>query len=542
MPGLRPEGPPFIAPRAGALALALSTLALGCAGVQGGGHAAAGAIKEGTLTPGRPASANYGPDPALGCSAEANSIASLDLESSARTSHTQAAKPDGRLCAAAEAFLGWTGKDVPDENVVRFVAWYFGLTSPNPRVTITAVQSESQRSIATMLLDPLTKVAQSISQPRYGVATQRLGRDSSKLVLLVQDQSVDIEPVPKRLALNSSAPLKGQLVGSYANPQVLLSNAIGELETPKMPPGKTFQAELKCGDRPGRMQVEIRAEQQGAEGVVADFPVYCGTEPPTSVAIEKPPTGPVDVASEEKKLFELINAERTSAGLPPLTWDDAVAGVARADAEGRRDGKQVDLVQALKQVEVASPLIVQNPAQARSADEAHARFSTSPRHRANYMSSAVTQGAVGMAAGSDPSGRPTLFISELFVKQLPPINTEEVRQKLRSAIARKRKDARAAALKSDPLLEDVAQKYVQALADAKGNLPKARQDEILAPVRKPFLTVNVISGAKNEPLDFAEEPGIIANLKVYGIGVAQGAHTQLGKNATYVTVLMGTRR
>jgi len=540
MPGLRPEGPPFIAPRAGLLVLALATLALGCASVQGGGHAA-GAIQEGRLTPGRPAAANYGPDPALSCSAEANSMAGLDLESRARESHTTAAKPDGRLCAAAEAFLGWTGKDSPDETVVRFVTWYFGLTS-NPHITITAVQSESQRSIATMLLDPLTKFGQSATQGRYGVATQRLGRDSSKLVLLNQDETVVIEPVPKRLALNSSASLKGQLAASYENPQVLLSNAVGELETPKMPPGKAFQAELKCGDKPGRMQVEIRAEQQGAEGVVANFPVYCGTEPPTSVAIEKPPTGPVDVAGEEKKLFELLNAERASAGLPPLAWDDAVARVARADAEGRRDGKQVDLVQALKQVEVASPLIVQNPAQARSADEAHARFATSPRHRANYMSVAVTQGAVGMAAGNDPSGRPTLFISELFVKQLPPANTEEIREQLRSAIARKRKDARAAVLKSDPLLEDIAQKYVQALAEAKGNLPKARQDEILAPVRKPFLTVNVISGAKNEPLDFAEEPGIIASLKVYGIGVAQGAHPQLGKNAIYVAIIMGTRR
>ena len=541
MPGLRPEGPPLITPRAGALVLALAILALGCASGQGAGHAT-GTIQEGRLTPGRPAAANYGPDPALSCSTEANSMAGLDLESRARESHTQAAKPDGRLCAAAEAFLGWTGKDSPDESVVRFVAWYFGLTSPSPRITITAVQSESQRSIATMLLDPLTKAGQSATAPRFGVATQRLGRESSKLVLLNQDENVVIEPVPKRLALNSSAQLKGQLAPSYENPQVLLSNAVGELETPKMLPGKAFQAELKCGDKPGTMVVQIRAEQQGAEGVLANFPVYCGTEPPTSVAIEKAPTGPLDVAREEKKLFELLNAERTSAGLPPLAWDDAVAKVARADAEGRRDGKPVDLVQALNQVEVASPLITQNPAQAHSADEAHARFATSPRHRANYMSMAVTQGAVGMAAGSDPGGRPTLFISELFVKQLPPANTEEIREKLRSAIARKRKDARAAVLKSDPLLEDVAQKYVQALAEAKGNLPKARQDEILSPVRKPFLTVSVISGAKNDPLDFAEEPGIIASLKVYGISVAQGAHPQLGKNAIYVAILMGTRR
>src|SRR5262249_15836714 len=151
-----------------------------------------------------------------------------------------------------------------------------------------------------------------------------------------------------------------------------------------------------------------------------------------------------------------------------------------------------------------------NPGRARTAEEAQARFSFSPSHRANYMNPEITNGGVGVVpGGNEPSGRPTVFITELFVKDLPPLNTQELRAKLREAIARKRRDARAAPMKSDPLLEDVAQKYAQALAEAKGNPPKARLNETLAPLRRPFLTVNVIAGAKNDPLEFAEEPGIV---------------------------------
>jgi hypothetical protein len=158
------------------------------------------------------------------------------------------------------------------------------------------------------------------------------------------------------------------------------------------------------------------------------------------------------------------------------------------------------------------------------------------------MNPSITHTGTGVAPGSDASGRPSVFVTELFVKQLPPVDTKAVRESLRAAIARHRSDARAPPLASDPILEEVAQRYAKALADAKGNLPKARADEILLPLHKTFRTVNVIGGVKNDPLEFAEEPGVVGTAKVVGIGVAQGAHSELGQNATYVVVLTGTRR
>ncbi len=548
MPAFRSEeSGPRIGFRTSALVVAAALLAGGCAAIQAR-RGSPGKITDNTLTPGRPLSASYGPDPAQGCSAAAVPILSLDLEADARTSRTSPAKPDERLCSAAEIYLGWDRKDLPSESVVRFVSWYVGLPMPAPRVTITVVPTEDAKTMAGMLLEPITTFARTASQPRFGLATLRFRKDASKVVLVVQDLAVELDPVPKRLALNSSAPLSGRLAGNYENPKVLISNPAGQLETPTVPPGKAFQTELRCGDRPGRIQVEIRAEDKGSENVVANFPVTCGVDQPTSVAIAEPEASP-DAAREEKKVFELINGERISAGLAPVAWDDAVAQVARGISETRRDGSQggsaraeVDVVERLRKADVASPLVLQNPSQAKSGEEAQTRFSTSPSHRANYMNTTITHGGIGIAAGTDANGRPAMFVTELFVKEAPPVDTQAVREKVRAAVAQKRKDARAPPLSKDATLDDLAQNYAKALADAKGNLPKERSDEILSQVRKSFRTINVISGAKADPLEFAEEPSVIGSAKVLGVGVAQGASAALGKNATYVVLITGTRR
>ena len=515
----------------------------GCGAIESS-RRAAGAVKDGAFTPGRPPATSYAEDPTRTCSSGGvMSFLPSDVDDAAKKSGAPAAKPDGRLCAAAEALLGWDRKDPPDESVVRFISWYFGLPQPIPRVTVTPVPSEEPKNISPMLVDPISTYAQSAAHPRYGVATQRLKKDSTKVVILMQDLAVEMDPVPTRLELNSQAPLKGQLTGKYSNPKLLISNVDGQLDRPAVPAGsKAFSATLRCGERPGRIQVEVHGEEQEVESVVANFPVMCGLAPPTSVPMPAEQTT-ADASRDEKKIFDAINAERSAAGLKPLTWNDAVAGVARSAAQSYAASNSIDIVGALAKADVSSPLVVQNPGRARTAEEAHARFSFSPTHRANYMLGEINSGGVGVApGGNDPNGRPTVFLTELFIKELPPINTQEVREKLREGIARRRKDARAPAISPDPVLEEVAQKYAEALAAAKGNPPKDQLEAIIAPLRKPFRAVNIIAGAKNDPMEFAEEPGIVGTAKVYGLGVAEGAHPVIGKHAAYIAVLIGSRK
>ena len=513
----------------------------GCAAVAAS-RSAPGALAGGAFTPARAGAAQYGPDPGRTCPAGG---AFKILEDDLAGVRPQP-KGDGRLCAAADTLLGWSQSESPPESVVSFVAWHFGLPGPVPRVAMANLETEDVRVIAERLGDQVKSFSATAVEPRFGLATDRVRKDVTKVVLLMQDMAVEVAPVPRRLAQNAQAPLGGRLQGDVSKPQVLVSNATGKLESTSPQTGNEFTTELRCGDRPGRMQVEVRGVRNGAPAVLARFPVYCAAEPPVSVAAAPPEKGPVDAGGAERKLFQLMNAERATGGIAPLAWDDAVAGVARGASQSFRDeaakgSGHFDVVARLKQVDVSSLLVLENPVLAPTPEEAQARLVSSPLHRANLMNPEATHAGVGIVPSTDAGGA-AVYVTELLVRELPPVDAEAVRAKLRAAIARKRADARAQPLASDPMLEDLAQRYAQELAAAKGALPKPRADALVAPLYKSFRNVNVLSGAKAEPLDFAEEPGVAGPGKVIGLGVAQGANAVLGKNAVYVVIFVGARR
>ena len=72
-------------------------------------------------------------------------------------------------------------------------------------------------------------------------------------------------------------------------------------------------------------------------------------------------------------------------------------------------------------------------------------------------------------------------------------------------------------------------------------MAKEKVAEIEAPIYKSFATVNEIGGLKADPLEFAEEPGIVGDAKLVGVGIGIGSSQQFGKNSTYVVILMGKK-
>jgi len=373
-----------------------------CAGA--GGGKGAGEVTEGKFEPHRPAAANYGVDPAVTCPRTgAVNVVATDVETRAKQNHQTVPLPDGRLCAMADTLMGWKGA-APDEHVIAFLSNYFGLTASVPSVLITTIDTNDQNLIGSRLVDPVWKFSQTAVQPHFGVAVQKMssGRtELSKIVLLMQDAPVEIQPFPRKLAPNSQANLSGKLAQGAQNPKLYLTDPAGHLENPALGSGPEFQSEIRCADKPGTIRIELRGERSGAENILASFPVACGTDQPTAIALAPPATAVAAAGAgsqpPERRLFELINAERTKAALPPLEWDDGVAGIAQSISDARRDqmksgGGQVnvDIVGQLKSQGIQSPVVLTNPAAARSPEEAQERFASSPVHRANYMSTEVT--------------------------------------------------------------------------------------------------------------------------------------------------------
>ncbi|MBK9518463.1 MAG: CAP domain-containing protein [Anaeromyxobacter sp.] len=553
---------PLPSPGARALAAAAALLTLaGCAGVAGlteVNKRLPGTIAAGALTPGRPAAAQFGPDASYRCPVNAAATeAYAKVEATAKASDSPLPVADGQLCALAEALLGWEDDQAVPPSVSAFLAQYFGLASPVASIMVKTIMTasdgepgkakiEDPRQIGGSLADSVIAYGLKVPSPRYGLATMRLGTNRTKAVLVLQNGLVALDPLPRRLEAGQKAAVTGALTGELENPKLLISDAQGRLTTLEQPPGRAFKGEVAC-DRPGRIVVEVRGEEMGNERVLATVPVACGLPLATSAPVAEP-AWPTEPAALEKKMAGLIDAERAAAGLPALTWSEPVEKIARALSEAMRDGAKggvtavpVNIVQRLGEADIQAPVILQNPAAAVGADQAHDRLLASPSHRANVMSTEVTHGGLGVAVGTDASGRSITYLTQLFIRIQPPPDVPAMKQAIRDAIAKKRAADKQAALTADAGLEKLANEYAAAVAAAGGPPPKATTEQLNRALQKAYKNINLLVDARLDPSDFAEDSDALGTGRLLGLGGALGRHPRLGKNTLFVVLIVANK-
>lgn len=527
--------------------LAAAVLAIAALAPPRLGAAAAG--PEGTFKPGKPAASSYGADAGRKCESSLLRPVLDELAVAAKKAGRPVPQADGRLCAIADAMLAWPAGATPRPAVLAFASSWFGVSDPVGPPIVAEFELPTDQEIAQRVVESSAgSAALNAARPLIGIATRsaRRGRydKQTKVAVVVLDAPLELDPFPRALAKGQTAKLSGKLAAGATKPRVYVADPAGKLTTAE-PEGTSFEVPVACGDVPGTILVEVRADVNGSPALVGSFPVACGTQPPGEVAIAGE-TWPTDAAEAEKKVLDNVNAQRKAAGLAPWKWDDAIAKVARGISEdlASRGGVPggAGLVDRLKAEGVASPLVLQSAAAERTFDRASDRLLNSARDRASLLNSDANLAGVGLFSGKDSEERPIVYVTIVAIKELPPLDAAATRQKLRDEVARKRRDARIGAVTPDATLDDIAEKFAKALAEAGGTLPKEEATKLTAPLNKTFKSVTMISGAKQDPMDFAEEPQTTAPGKALGIGVAQGRHPVLGRNAVYVTIMVGTPR
>ena len=529
----------------------LCALALaGCAAALQANKRQPGAIENGAFKPSRPPAASYGPaEPGVTCpEAGMHILLKRQLE---EKNVKPAPQMDGRLCAIADTLLGWQAEnnELPQEPVRAFLSHYFGLPMVFRALLITNVETEDNKLLADAMTDPIVNFSATAQKPLYGVMTERVKKGVTRAVLVMIDENFTFDPpVPRKLAPGQTVTMTGHALPAIKQPKAEVVDVVGKLTKSGEPKGQDFSAELKCGDKPGKLLVQVIGDVEGSDTLLANFPVACGTEQP--VAVKLPPAGgtAVDPAQAEARLLELINKDRDSAGLKPLQSNQGLVDIARDISTRRAQGKGTsssDLQAALKQKEIRAPMLLESAAQVLGgADEAYDRFSESPSDRSNAMNPDMTEIGIGISKGPEVGGKPTIIATALYVKQLPPADPVAIKSKLYDAINKKRADAKAGEVTKDTMLADVAQKYADAAAASGGTVPKDKEAEILAPLYKQSMSVNELGGfttGEEMALEIAEQPSITGNAKLVGVGVAVGNSPQFGKGAPFVMVLMGTR-
>ena len=127
------------------------------------------------------------------------------------------------------------------------------------------------------------------------------------------------------------------------------------------------------------------------------------------------------VESTERQLFDLLNRERVSRGLPRLKWDDNLANAARQHAESMAARNTLShqlpgepsLPVRVGKAGVQFISLSENLAQGPTAENINEQWRNSPNHRANVLDDDVDTVGVGIAERNG-----VLFATADFCKAL----------------------------------------------------------------------------------------------------------------------------
>ncbi|MEO7093685.1 MAG: CAP domain-containing protein, partial [Polyangiales bacterium] len=338
----------------------------------------------------------------------------------------------------------------------------------------------------------------------------------------------------------------------FKDPEVFITYDSGNTERLELKPGHAggFISKVACGAHTGRQQVEITASDIHGSTVLANFPVWCGAQPPVSLTVD-PSTddAPVTTTDDaEHRLLALVNRDRQGAGLPALIWDDKVAAVARGHSEEMRRTKNVahispttgsagDRVRAAK---IKTAVVLENVARAYGVGEAHQGLMNSPGHRANITSHTATHLGIGVVFGDEVSGRREIFITQVFTRVPPKVDagkaTATVQDRIMSSATK--------VVGTNVRLAAIAQQLADALASGKTReqaypLVKRQVDAL----GNTYVRVgSVITAAAD--LDTIDGKSLLGDGVVddIGVGVAQGPHPEIGEGAMWIVVLMAQKR
>ena len=333
---------------------------------------------------------------------------------------------DGRLDRVASDLARLTGgRRAPAPEAVAFLLWHYGVVEPEPNLFLVRGDDGAEAAALEGLRPQFAGASASPEWRRVGIGVVRtVGQWSA--VVVFQDKNLDIEPVPRGLAQGGQASVTGRIRAGFRSPEVLITPPRGAVARPPTTVHRdAYSARLECKDGPGAYQVEISAQDARGPRVLANFPVYCGTEPPTTFtlgAATAPSTA--DAAEVERQILDLLDRDRREHGLPALARDARLAAIARrysremADSGevahfSSRTGSVIDRIRVAGVVPMPT-VIAENVGNAASAADAEHAFMGSPGHRDNILNRAVTHVGIGVAVGREEGGTVPLYFTQIF--------------------------------------------------------------------------------------------------------------------------------
>jgi uncharacterized protein YkwD len=503
------------------------------------------------FAPSAPAEAMYNRPPQAPKPSALGDAVMRAVNDAARAAKIDAPRADARLFRVCEELA----QVVPERGVVAYRVVEFtmqrnGLIEPSPHLLVVWGDLSNADEIVEQLTPRFSDMFARGATARVGVgAATRLSDGTGAVVFALQASAVTTNPIPRSLPEDGTFRLELSVKKPFRDPDLLITADDGKTRKVPLVPskkGNTLSAELSCKGRLGKQQVEINASDATGSTVLANFPVWCGETPPTSILVDSQENDPVpaNAGEAEKRLLAMVNRDRKKAGLAELEWDEAVAAVSRRHSEEMRrtqvvahlsptTGSAADRVRAAK---LKTPLVLENVARAYGVAEAHAGLMDSPGHRQNIMSPVATHLGIGVVLGDLVSGRPEMFVTQVFTRVNQRIDEAQTAARLHAMLVGNKPLPRAAAL------ESIAQRVAENLA--KGTPRERAWEPVGAEIKalgKTYKKVNSVITAASDLSTLDTSQLVSPEIDELGIGIAQGPHPQLGEGAIWIVLLLAEK-
>ncbi len=355
-----------------------------------------------------------------------------DLRRSLLAEVRAVARKQGRKAPEVDARLDWAmtdlarqvrDDDLPALDVVDFLLAHYGLVEPSPHILLSSVPLRGAAELSAHARGEIAEMMRGESINRAGLGIDRTA-DTLYIALALQAKRVELlEAIPRHLPARGRAPIAVRIGAGLTKPEVAITAPDGSVRE-QMPPLQkgVVRAEIQCA-ADGRYQVEVVATEATGSAVLANFPVYCGVEPPTTTprgAGVRPAV--VSVEEAEQQLLALIDRDRKRAGVAPVTLDDRLTAIARAHTHDMVDHDFVGHVSPrtggpadrVHRAGLTPSFVSENVGRGYTAEEAEQGFMASPGHRANIVDPRPRKVGVGVVFGEAVTGTKPMFVTQLF--------------------------------------------------------------------------------------------------------------------------------
>jgi uncharacterized protein YkwD len=314
----------------------------------------------------------------------------------------------------------------PSPELAAALLWHYGVPEPEPSLFMHCGDDGAEPAALANMRAQFSVAGAQPEWRRVGIGVARSAGHWAAVVVF-QEKNLELDPVPRRLSVGGHEALAARLQAPYHEPEVLITPPRGAVVRPLISTRRDgFSAPVDCNLGEGVYQVELLGHDRRGPRVLANFPVYCATEPPTRFVFTTPAAAmATDPAVLERQLLDLVDRDRARAGLPAFVHDPRLHAVARRYSQemaetgvvahiSSRTGSVLDRLRAAG---LAPPptVVAENVAAATSVEDAEQGFMGSPGHRDNVLSPAVTHIGVGVAVGHAADGTAGLYFTQIFV-------------------------------------------------------------------------------------------------------------------------------